>query len=149
MYSKNPSNNIGALYKADNLGLVPAAQSAVSRQGTALAPNTWGSGTLVGLTGAATGTPTALSVTYGLETRDASTAPAGPWVALNDADGNPVEVEVTTASTIAEVDFDLQYVPEGHTEMRVTETVAFTGGTTPTVLSGAVLVLGGASSLPV
>lgn len=144
-----PKTHIGAAVKTNNMGLAPAVRSAGARQGTALSPSEWMSGVLTASTGAVTGTPTATSVTYGLETRDATTDPPGDWVALKNMDGAEVEVEITAANTCKEVDFDLTYVPEGHTELRVTESVLFTDGTTPTVASSAILVLGGANRLPV
>ncbi|MFY0567070.1 hypothetical protein ACN28E_24975 [Archangium lansingense] len=144
-----PKTHIGAAVKTNNLGVTPSVQSVGTRAGPALSPSEWMSGVLTASTGAVTGSPSAISVTYGLETRDSSTSPAGPWVALEDMDGNPVEVEITAANTCKEVDFDLTYVPEGHTELRVTETVALSNGSTPTVASSAVLVLGGANRLPV
>jgi hypothetical protein len=107
------------------------------------------SGVLAVSTGAATGSPTAISAVYGLETRynDGTTPTA--WVALKDINGAAVSVTLTGANQGGEVDFDLQFVPEGHNEMRVTETVTLTEGTTPTLATQAMVILGGANRLPV
>ncbi len=141
-------SHIGAYVKTDNLALVPAAQAAGTRQGTTFDPGRFGSAVLVGFTGATTGSPTAIRVMYEVETRDGS-ATSNAWVALKDMDGNAVELTLSAASKAAELDVDLQYIPVGHDQLRVVETVAFAGGTTPTVVTGALLMLGGASTLPV
>ncbi|QRK06053.1 hypothetical protein JQX13_50365 [Archangium violaceum] len=141
-------NNIGAVVKTDNLALAPAARSAGTRQGSTFAPGRWGSAVLVGLTGATTGTPTGFEVTYEVETRDGSDTD-NEWVALKNMDGAAVELTVIQASKAVELDIDFQYIPVGHDELRVVETVSFTDGTTPTVVTGALLVLGGSSTLPV
>lgn len=141
-------SHIGAYVKTDNLALAPAAQAAGSRQGATFDPGRYGSGVLVAFTGAASGTPTSFSVVYEVETRDGSDN-ANAWSTLKDMDGEDVALTLTTASTAVELDIDFQYIPVGHDELRVVEAMAFVGGSTPTVVSGALLVLGGASTLPV
>ncbi|MCY1080292.1 hypothetical protein [Archangium lansingense] len=148
MLSSIIRTNIGAYVLCNNLALVPADQAAGTRQGTTFAPGRYGSAVLVAFTGAISGAPTATSVTYEVETRDGSDA-GNPWTPLKDMDGQDVALAITSASTAEELDVDLQFVPVGHDELRVVETVALTAGTTPKVVTGAVLVLGGASTLPI
>lgn len=144
-----PKNHIGACVKCSTIGLPPAVSSGGARTGPTFEPNEWMSGVLSVSTGAATGSPTAISAVYGLETRynDGTTPTA--WVALKDINGNAVSVTLTAASKGGEVDFDLQHVPEGHNEMRVTGAVTLTAGTSPTLATQAMVILGGANRLPV
>jgi len=90
--------------------------------------------------GATTGSPTAFSLTAKVQHSADNSTFADYSVA-----GTVPQVAVTAANTLAELDVDLsgakQYV-------RVVLTPSFTGGTSPTVLGGAVAVLGGAVSLP-
>ncbi|WNG49197.1 hypothetical protein F0U60_37585 [Archangium minus] len=141
-------SNIGAYIDADNLALSPAARAAGSRQGTTFDPGRFGSAVLVGFTGATTGTPTAIEVTYEVETRDGSEED-NEWVTLKNMDGAAVELTVSAANTAAELDIDFQHIPVGHDELRVVETVSFADGTTPTVVTGALMVMGGSSTLPI
>lgn len=141
-------SHIGAYVKCNNLALAPADQAAGSRQGTTLDPGKYGSAVLVVFTGAISGAPDATAVTYEVETRDGSDA-ANPWSVLKDMDGQDVALELAAASTAAELDIDFQHIPVGHDELRVVETVVFTNGATPKVVTGAVLVLGGSATLPI
>lgn len=130
------SSNIGALISA-KLAVEPKANAAGTRNGVSIDRLALGvsSCVLAVLTGASTGTPTTLSVDVKLQ---------------DSADGTTfadfaTAVSATAVSSSAEKDIDLttarQYV-------RAVETVSFTGGTAPTVLSSAALVFGGATTLP-
>lgn len=141
-------SHIGAYVKANNLALPSADRGAGSRQGATFDPGRYGSAVLVGHTGAISGTPTATEVTYEVETRDGSDAD-NPWSTLKNMDGEDVALAITTANAAAELDIDFQHIPVGHDELRVVETVAFTAGDTPKVVTGALLVLGGSATLPV
>ncbi|MBN9687127.1 MULTISPECIES: hypothetical protein [unclassified Corallococcus] len=139
-------NDIGAYIHAANLSHAPAANAAGTRNGAALTFGTYRSLVLSVATGAATGTPTAVSATYKLQT----SADGTTWADAKDRDGDAVSLAATTASTAAELDVDLQeVVPDGHDRIRFVETVAFTGGSTPTLLSGATVIFGGGQTLPV
>ena len=139
-------NNIGAFIHAANLSHAPAANAAGSRNGAAFLFGTYRSLVLCAFTGAAAGGPTATSATYKMQT----SADGTTWTDAKDRDGATVSLAVTAASTAAELDVDLQeVVPDGHDRLRFVETVTLTGGTTPTLLSGATLIFGGGQSLPV
>lgn len=141
------NTDIGAFIKANVQALAPASQVAGSRNGTAIDITDFRSGVLVVNLGAVSGTPTTTSVTYALQsnTDGGSTG----WAALKDQDGNGITLAVTAGGASQEKDFTLQYIPQDHLFVRVTETVAFTGGTAPAVLSSATFVLGGAQRLPI
>lgn len=136
---------IGHRYKADNVALSPASQAAGTRNGTSYDVSKYGSGTVVANVGAASGTPTTISVTYTLQT---SPDGSSGWTTLKNIDGNDVVLTVTAASTAKELDFNLQYVPQDDHYLRALETVAFTGGTSPAVVTGATLIFGGSQRLP-
>lgn len=137
--------NIGAYIKANVLGLAPAAQAAGTRQGPAIDVTQYKSAVLAAVLGAATGAPTGISVKYRLESR----IPAGAWTAVTDRDGVALEVEATAAASAVELDIDLTLIGDDHEEVRAVEVTAFTGGTAPTIVSGATLILAGARRLPI
>ncbi|QSQ19320.1 hypothetical protein JY651_28740 [Pyxidicoccus parkwayensis] len=136
---------IGHLYKADHQALAPAQQAEGSRNGAAFDVSKYGSGTLVVNVGTVAGTPSATSLTYTLE---ASPDGTNGWAPLKNADGANVALTFTAGGACKELDFDLQYANAEHHFLRVVETVDFTGGTTPSVVAGATLVLGGGQRLP-
>lgn len=143
----HPDNvQIGFRIKANNQALAPASNAAGSRNGAAIDVSKYQSAVLAANIGATSGSPTATSITYAVQTSaDGSTG----WTALKDIDGNDVTLAITTTGAAYEKDINLQYVPAGSPYVRVTETVAFTGGSSPAVVSGAILVLGGAQKLPI
>ncbi len=130
------SSNIGALIKAVP-GVAPAAQSAGAVNGAAIDRLGYLSCVLAVITGAVTGTPSAQSSTCQIEHSDDGLS---NWGALTGA-----QVAVTGANSIGQVDVDLSGAKR---YIRVVNTTAFTGGTTPTLASGATVVLGGADKLP-
>lgn len=138
--------NIGAYIHGKNLPLPPSAESAGERTSAPVDVTQFKSAVLIAFTGATSGAPDALSITYKLQSRlEGSTT----WVDVADPDGNVSQVKVEAPSSVAELDINLMWLPEDHSEIRIVEDTLFTGGTTPTAISGAVLVLGGASRLPV
>lgn len=130
-------SNIGAYIKPV-IGIVPLDNAAGTRTGAAIDTRGYGSFTLIGFVGAASGTPDTQSATYSIET---SADGVNNWAAVAGAACSAI----TADDSSAEVDVDcvktLRYV-------RVSEVVAFTGGTTPKVEGAAVVVLGGATDLP-
>lgn len=128
--------NIGALIKAV-FGVAPAAQSAGAVNGAAIDRQGYGSCVLIAQTGAETGSPSARSSTCKLQdSADGSTA----WADITGA-----SVAVAAVNTAGEVDVNLAGAKR---YIRVVNTTAFTGGTTPTLASSATVVLGGADKLP-
>lgn len=85
-----------------------------------------------------TGSPTTASATFALES---SANGSTGWHAVNDRDGNAVTLAVTAAQKVNSVDVDTQYFTVGDAYIRVTPTVAFTGGTAPTASFVASLVM--------
>jgi hypothetical protein len=136
---------IGFLYKADHQALAPAQQAEGTRNGAAFDVSRYGSGTLVVSVGAVAGTPTGTSLAYTLQT---SPDGSNGWVPLKDRDGADVALTFTAGGACKELDFDLSYADVEHHFLRVAEVVDFTDGTTPAVVAGATLVLGGSNRLP-
>ncbi|MBZ4371478.1 hypothetical protein [Corallococcus sp. AS-1-6] len=142
-----PQNvHIGAYISCANQGLAPAAQAAGTRSGSAIDVSAFQSGVLVANLGATSGTPTTTSVTYSLESSANGT---DDWTAVVDLDGNALQVATAAGSRAVELDFNLQLLKADHPYLRVKEVVAFTGGSTPTVVTGVSLVLGGGQRLSV
>jgi len=130
------THNIGALIKAF-LGVAPGARSAGAVNGPAIDRMGYGSATITVVTGAETGTPSARSSTCKLQdSADGSTG----WADIAGA-----SVAVAAVDSVGEVDVNLAGAKR---YVRVVNTTAFTGGTSPTLLSSATLVLGGADKLP-
>ncbi|RKH09323.1 hypothetical protein D7X74_29805 [Corallococcus sp. CA047B] len=139
-------NNTGAFIHAANLSHAPAANAAGTRNGAAFTFGTYRSLVFSVMTGATTGAPTTTSATYKLQTSPDGTA----WADAKTRDGEVVSLTITAASIAAELDVDLQeVVPAAHDRIRFVETVAFTGGATPTLLSAATIIFGGGQTLPV
>lgn len=89
--------------------------------------------------GAASGTPSAQSITSTLQdSADGSTG----WADVTDADGNAIgELAVISADDgISSLNVDLSRAKR---YLRVESVIAFTGGTSPEVVHSACIVLGG------
>ncbi|RKG95574.1 hypothetical protein D7V97_37000 [Corallococcus sp. CA053C] len=144
--------NIGAYIKTNTLALAPAARAAGTTQGPTLDVLSFRSAVLAVAVGAATGGPTGISATFTFESRG-STAGAegvpGAWAPVVDRDGEELSVVATAADSAVELDLDFSFLGDDHDQLRVKQVLAFTGGATPTLATGAVLVLGGANRLPV
>lgn len=138
--------NIGAFINGKNLPLPPSAEAVGERPSGPIDVSPYKSAVLIAFTGAATGQPSALSVTHKVQSRLEG---ATTWVDVTDPDGTVAQVQVAGANSVAELDINLMWLPEDHSEIRILEDTTFTAGTNPTVVSGAVLVLGGASRLPI
>lgn len=135
------NHNIGALIRGV-VGTPPAAaKSAGTVNGAAIDRKPVGlpgfdSCKLIVATGAESGSPTARSSTCTIQDSDNGSTGWANYVPPNGA----ASVAVTAASSIGEVNVDLS---SARRFIRVVEVVAFTGGTTPTLLTNAIVVLGG------
>ncbi len=118
-------------------GIAPQSTVAATVNGSAVDRTQFRAAKLSGLAGAASGTPTTQSVIYKLQdSADGSTGWADFGTALADLDGD---------NEIANGNFDLAGAKKF---VRAVATVAFTGGTSPEQLIGAVLILMGAQEDP-
>ena len=120
-------------------GTVPAAPAAGTRTGAAIDRDGFDSCVLFVQAGAATGAPTTLSLTAKL------TECATSGGSYTDVPGAAITA-ITAVSTSARVNVDLSGCLR---YLKVSETVAFTGGTAPTLGAASSVVLGGADSYPV
>jgi hypothetical protein len=142
-------SDIGAYIHCANLAVPPAARDAGTREGPAFPLGTYRSAVLVASVGSLFGdpAPTGVTVRYGLESRE---GPEGDWEPVLGDDGEPLALEVTAPGVAREMDLNLNaLLPDLHDQVRVTEEVAFPDGTTPAVVTGALLVFGGAQTLPI
>jgi len=139
----NPStSNIGAFIKPAS-GTVPVAASAGTRTSDAIDRMGFGSAVVFVQTGAAGGTPTTQSVT--VKVQDSDDGSTG-W-----ADYEPDTENVATASAVTAVNSSTRLsVNLGYAKryIRLHETVAFTGGTSPTLGVSSSVTLGGAVTKP-
>lgn len=129
-------SNVGSLIKTVP-GSTPRAASAGATNGAAVDRLGYGSLVLATATGAATGSPSAVGVAAKLQdSADGSTG----WA---DVSGAALALAAENAS--GKVNVDLAGVKR---YVRVVETVALTGGSTPTLALASTVVLGGADTLP-
>ncbi|QDE82856.1 hypothetical protein [Myxococcus xanthus] len=119
-------------------GTAPAAVSAGTRNSAAVDRFSFDSCVLTASTGAATGTPTALSLAAKLQ--DSADGQNG-WTDLPEAAIAPL----TSANAVARVNVRL---PTAQRYLRVVETVALTGGTSPTLGASSLIVLCGPDEIP-
>lgn len=141
------SLKMGPLFKGTR-GTIPAAPVAGTRNGSAINRRVGGSLamslTLIATTGAETGSPSAR--TFDAKIQDSADGSTG-WADYIPPDQTTVAAvtQITAASSEAEVDVNLsgakQYV-------RVVDTLAFTGGTSPTLGIQTTVVLGGFDRTP-
>jgi hypothetical protein len=142
-------SNIGAYIKPV-AGTPPAAASAATRTSSAINRLVTGSGmyqscVLTTDTGVTSGSPTSFTVNAKIQhSADGSTGWAD-YTPPGGAAADAAITAITAASTQEKKSIDLsgayQYV-------RISETVAFVGGTAPTVGACSKLILGGAPALP-
>lgn len=136
-------NDIGAYVKTLK-GTPPLASSGGTVNGAWIDRRGYMSCVLQASTGAVTGAPTA-------QTLDAKLQHADDASGTNSADfvpgaaGSGAIAQITVANGEAEKDIDLTGAKPF---IRVVDTVAFTGGTTPTLGKATTLVLGGAVKQP-
>lgn len=152
----NPhQSNIGAFLKVHDgasppvqLGNVPAAASAGTRNSAAIPRGNFQSCKLNLRAGATTGTPTSFTADAKIQdSADGSTGwadytpPPGP----GSTPATAAVTQITAASKMQSKDVDLA---TAKAFIRVVETVAFVGGTTPTLAVCSDVVLGGSAVLP-
>lgn len=131
-------NDIGAYIAAQSAFLPQSLAASGTANGAGVDRINASSAVLYAQAGAATGGPSAVSVTFQLQdSADNST--------FANVTSETSLITLSAASTGAELDIDLtglrQYV-------RVVGTAALTGGSSPTIPVSAVLVLGGQANLP-
>lgn len=125
-------------YISPQIGNVPVASVAATLTGAAIDRQDYLSCVLTAVAGAATGSPTALTLDAKLQdSADGSTG----WADITGA----AITTIAAASTLGRVDVNLHGAAR---YIRVVSTVAFTGGTSPTLGVATVVDLGGAVSLP-
>lgn len=122
-------NNFGYLVNTENsvyqgAGLTSGAGAA----GSAVLLDAQRSFVLTAHYAGVTGSPTATSISFALE----SSADGSAWHTCHDRDGNAITLVVTAAEKINSVNVDTQYFTVGDDRIRVTPTTTFTGGTSPT-----------------
>lgn len=129
--------NIGAYVKVAK-GINPQASAAATINGAAIDRQGYLSCVLHHACGAAAGSPTARTVDSKIQdSADGSTG----WADLSGA----AATQLTADNSEAEKNVDLSGAKR---YIRVVETVAFTGGTTPTIPVAAEVVLAGRDTLP-
>lgn len=144
--------NIGAYIKTNTLALAPAARAAGTTQGPAIDVPPFRSAVLAVAVGAVTGAPTGISAIFTFESRGSTAGDEGApgaWAPVVDRDGQTLSVVATAVDGAVELDVDLSFIGDDHDQVRVKQVLAFTGGASPTLITGAVLVLGGSNRLPV
>lgn len=119
-------------------GIAPAAAAAGVTNGPAIDRLGFQSGVLLVDAGAVTGAPSAQ--TLDAKIQDSADGAAG-WT---DVPGLAIQ-QITAPDIQRELSLDLTGTRRF---IRVVQTVAFTGGTTPTLLASAAVVLGGAVNKP-
>lgn len=129
-------NNIGAFIKV-LAAILPFAAGAGTQNGTTHDRSNYGSCTLHGACGAASGAPSSQSVIFKLQ----DSVDGVTWTDF----GDPTEALVADNGQV-EVDFDLEGAKQN---VRAVSTTAFTAGSSPSIPVSAVLVFGGAKKLPV
>lgn len=147
--------NFGLGKKLGNLiltliGTVPAAVAAGTRNGTGIDRATPGGNLYMGCTlsatlGATTGTPTSFTANYKLQD-SADNSSFADYVPPGGVAADAATAQNTVASTIKEVDIDLS---GARRYIRVVETIAFVGGTSPTIGTQSTLQLYGSDRTPV
>ncbi|HEY4112868.1 MAG TPA: hypothetical protein VGM17_02300 [Rhizomicrobium sp.] len=132
------SNNIGAFIKGKP-GVAPQASSAGTVNGGWTDRLGYQSCLLFAQTGAASGSPSTQTLDCKLQSADDN---SGTNAA--DIDGAAIS-QITAVNSNASASVDLLGAKRW---IRAVSTVAFTGGTSPTLLHSAAIVLGGAQELP-
>ncbi len=132
---------------ATRIGLEPAARAAGTVTGTGVDRRGFNSVALVAQTGAETGAPSARTADFKLQHSDTL---GGTYVDFTPSIPQPAPsgavAQITAASVVKKRSIDLK---TAKAFVRVSSTNAFTGGTAPTLLTSALLVLGGADTLPI
>lgn len=130
------THDIGSLVK-HVVGTAPAASAAGAINGAAIDRKDYGSCVLLVATGAETGSPSARSATAKIQdSDDGSTG----WA---DLTGASVAVSVVSSSGSVKVN-----LAGAKRYIRVVNTIALTGGTSPTLANSTAVVLGGPTTIP-
>lgn len=140
----------GALFRAAIIGTVPFLSGAASRNGSSIDRRVTGAGmaqslTLVAVTGAETGTPDARTFDAKIQH---SADGSNDWADYIPPDQTTVGAvtQITAASSVAEVDVNLS---GAYRYVRVVDTLAHTGGTTPKTAIATTVILAGFERTPV
>ena len=134
----NANSTDAGVLVAPRSGTAPAAVAAGTRNSAAVDRLGFDSCVLAAQTGAASGTPTTLTLAAKLqESADGATG----WADIADAAIEPL----TAANGIARVNVRL---PAAKRYLRVVETVGFTGGSGPTIGASSTIVLCGPDEIP-
>lgn len=132
----NPNvSNIGSFIKVAN-GTLPRAAAAGATNGASIDRLGYGSCVLTSTTGATSGTPTS----FGVAVKIQHSADNSSFSDLSGA-----AIALTTADSTASLAVDLSLA---NRYIRVVDTAAFVGGSSPTVLVHSSVVLGGAAEKP-
>lgn len=129
-------NNIGG-YVAARSSLPPVAAVAGTRTGTSVDRLGFASCVIVHSCAAVAGAPTTQAIDLKLQDSDDGSAFA-------DVAGYAFAQKTTGTAELRELDLNLA---KARRFVRLVEVVAFTGGTTPSVVSAPVIILGGADRL--
>lgn len=136
------THNVGALVKTA-IGVAPIFSAAATINGPAIDRLGYGSCVLAVQTGLDTGTPTTRSVIAKVQHSDDGST---NWTDLAvPVGGSFATSAITAVSSVAEVDVNLAGAKR---YIRSVVTVAFTGGSSPTVGVASVVTLGGADKVP-
>jgi hypothetical protein len=129
------------------IGLDAAARSAGAVNGTGIDRRGFNSCVLVAQTGAVSGAPSAQTFDVKLQHSDTL---GGTYTDFTPSVPNPgasgAVAQITAASAVKKRSIDLKTAKPF---IRAVGTTGFTGGTAPTLLSSALIVLGGADVLPI
>jgi hypothetical protein len=137
----NPFRNKIGDYVQAKVGLVPIASAGATRNGTGFDRTGFDSCVLVASLGAATGAPTSFTYDAKIQHSDDNST----FSDYTPPTGTGAITQQTAGSVVVEKDIDLAAAKQ---YIRVSETTAFVGGTSPTLPNGIVLVMGGAEELP-
>lgn len=130
---------------ATRIGVDPAERSAGAANGTGIDRQGFNSCVLVAQSGAVTGAPSAQTLDVKLQHSDAQ----GSGFVDYQPDGTAASgavAQVTAASSAKKRSINLRGAKR---YIRAVATVGFTGGSSPTLHSSALIVLGGADVVPV
>ncbi|MDP2275293.1 MAG: hypothetical protein Q8K32_31395 [Archangium sp.] len=132
---------------ASKVGLEPAARVAGAVNGTGFDRRGFNSLALIGVTGAVSGAPSTQAVDFKLQHSDTLGGTYADFVpSIPQPGATGALAQITAVSAVKKRSVDIK---TAKAFMRVVGTTAFTGGTAPTLLSSAVVVLGGADVLPI
>jgi len=127
------------------IGVVPAARTAGTTNGTGFDRRGFQSCVLEAVTGAATGGPSAQTLDVKLQHSDSSGSGYTDFVPVSGVAASGAVAQITADSTRKRKSIDLSGAKQ---YIRAVAVVALTGGTSPTLPCAASIVLGGAVEMP-